>query len=407
METFDDDALRRAKELDALPVSQRGRLHGLIVGVKDEVHVAGYITGFGTRANDKPAKESSHIVRALEATGAIMIGHTRMPEFGAWPVTESTYGGITRNPLDTRLSPGGSSGGTAAAVAGGLIPVGIGGDGGGSIRIPAAMTGLVGLKPRRGRVSTAPEPHLWWSLGVTGVLTKSVRDAALIYDVISGNEATDLYTADSMGSLVDALDNPPSLLKFMTVSHAPAVGIARTIRDGLAQTERKLAKCGYQKVPGPRFLPDATRAFVPQFFAGIRAEYAAVDQPELLESRTARVNSLGAWVSDDVRKKAEARGEAVAQKVERLLDQADVILTPTLAALPPRADVTRNKGAIRTALVARPYIAFTSLFNVTGHPAMTVPVQVDKAFPVGIQLVARNEETLVAVAQQIMGGKLR
>lgn len=153
-EIFTDEALARADSLDALPIAERGRLHGLVVAVKDEVDIAGHVTGYGTRANKAVAQQSSHLVQALEDEGAIIIGHTRMPEFGAWPITESTFGGITRNPRDLAYSPGGSSGGTAAAVADDLVPMGIGGDGGGSIRIPAAHCGLVGLKPRRGRVST-------------------------------------------------------------------------------------------------------------------------------------------------------------------------------------------------------------------------------------------------------------
>ena len=112
-----------------------------------------------------------------------MIGKTTMPEFGAFPYTESVSRGITRNPWDPTRTPGGSSGGTAAAVAAGMVPVGLGGDGGGSIRIPSACCGLFGLKPQRGRVTTAPQPHLWWALGTAGPLTRSVLDSAIVYDV--------------------------------------------------------------------------------------------------------------------------------------------------------------------------------------------------------------------------------
>ena len=118
----------------------------------------------------------------------MIIGKTRMPEFGQWPFTESVDGGYTRNPWDRGHTPGGSSGGTAVAVAAGMVPVGIGGDGGGSIRIPSACCGLFGLKPQRGRVTTAPMEHLWWALGTAGPLTRSVLDSALVYDVIRGND---------------------------------------------------------------------------------------------------------------------------------------------------------------------------------------------------------------------------
>ncbi len=401
VEVFEDEALERARYLDSLDPSERGRLHGLVVAVKDEVHVAGHVTGFGTVANSRVAVESSHIVQALEAEGAIMVGHTRMPEFGAWPLTESASGGITRNAMDPRFSPGGSSGGTATAVAGGLVPVGIGGDGGGSIRIPSAMCGLVGLKPRRGRVSPWPERHLWWALGVTGVLTRSVRDTALIYDIISGNRLTDLYQAPPMGSLVEALERDVSGLRFMIIDHALHQRVHPRIREAVARVGKNFVNLGFERVDGPRFLPDPSVSFIPQFFAGIRAEYAAVEHPNLLESRTKTVNRLGSWVTENVRGWAERRGEALAARINDLLDQADILVTPTLAAPQPRAGAINGKSAVATALIAQPYVAFTALFNVTGHPAISIPAPGVSGLPIGVQLIARDEETLICAAQHL------
>ena len=133
-----------------------GPLHGVPIAIKEEVDVAGAVTTFGGDGNSTPAAADALIVSRLRAAGAVIIGKTTMPEFGAFPFTESISRGITRNPWDPRRTPGGSSGGTAVAVAAGMVPVGIGGDGGGSIRIPSASCGLFGLKPQRGRVSTAP-----------------------------------------------------------------------------------------------------------------------------------------------------------------------------------------------------------------------------------------------------------
>src|SRR5689334_14990325 len=191
-------ARARARELDELRESGAalGPLHGVPVGIKDELDVEGCVTTFGGRANVTPVAADGEVVRRLRAAGAVIIGKTRMPEFGQWPFTESLDGGITRNPWKPGHTPGGSSGGTAVAVAAGMVPVGIGGDGGGSIRIPSACCGLFGLKPQRGRVTTAPMEHLWWSLGTVGPLTRSVLDSAIVYDVIRGNTATDLYRAD-------------------------------------------------------------------------------------------------------------------------------------------------------------------------------------------------------------------
>ena len=159
------------------------------------------MTTFGGKANSTPVAADSEVVRRLRAAGAVIVGKTSMPEFGAWPYTEPISLGPTRNPWDPAHTPGGSSGGTAAAVASGMIPVGIGGDGGGSIRIPSSFCGLFGLKPQRGRVSTSPNPHLWWSLGTIGPLTRTVLDSALVYDVIRGSQDTDLYRARRDGEL--------------------------------------------------------------------------------------------------------------------------------------------------------------------------------------------------------------
>ena len=145
---------------------QAGPLHGVPVAIKEELDVAGCVTTYGGRANTRPATADSEVVRRLRAAGAVIVGKTAMPEFGSFPFTESEHTGYTLNPWDESRSPGGSSGGTAVAVATGMVPVGLGGDGGGSIRVPSAFTGIFGLKPQRGRVTTAPHPHLWWKLGV-------------------------------------------------------------------------------------------------------------------------------------------------------------------------------------------------------------------------------------------------
>src|SRR5689334_3426006 len=191
-------ALAEASARDAAVANgyEVGPLHGVPIAIKEEIDVAGTVTTFGGHGNSTPATADMEMVSRLRAAGAVIVGKTTMPEFGAFPYTESDAFGITRNPWNTAHTPGGSSGGTAAAVASGMVPVGMGGDGGGSIRIPSACCGLFGLKPQRGRVSTAPMEHLWWSLGTVGPLTRSVLDSAIVYDVIRGNTATDLYRAD-------------------------------------------------------------------------------------------------------------------------------------------------------------------------------------------------------------------
>lgn len=166
------------------------------------------------------------MVGRLRVAGAVIVAKTAMPEFGQCPFTESATHGITRNPWDTTKSPGGSSGGAAAAVAAGLVPAGIGGDGGGSIRIPAACCGLFGLKPQRGRMTSAPHPHLWWALGTSGPLTRSVLDSALVYNVIRGSTPLDRFRAEDPAScFVDAVSAPMRPLRIGWSATSAALGV--------------------------------------------------------------------------------------------------------------------------------------------------------------------------------------
>ena len=202
-----EQALAEADALDAERAAGklRGPLHGVPVCIKDENDVQGVPTAYGGGSVTTPASADAEVVARLRAAGAIIIGKTRMPEFGLWPFTETEANGWTRNPWDVMRSPGGSSGGTAAAVASGMVAAGIGGDGGGSIRLPSSWCGLYGLKPQRGRVSAAPNPDLWRSLGVIGPLARTVADSALLYDAVSGSTERDRFAAGPWeGSLAQA-----------------------------------------------------------------------------------------------------------------------------------------------------------------------------------------------------------
>ena len=269
------DAARSAGE-------RPGPLHGVPVAIKEEVDVAGCVTTFGGEANSTPAAEDAEIVRRLRVAGAVVVGKTTMPEFGAFPYTESASRGITRNPWDTTRTPGGSSGGYGGRGGRpGMVPVGIGGDGGGSIRIPSACCGLFGLKPQRGRVTTAPQPHLWWALGTAGPLTRSVRDSALVYDVIRGNVEGDLYRAGETGLFLEAVRRDPGRLRIGWSTKPASIGVRPDplhVR-AVEETARLLGDLGPRRARGRPAYPDTTAAFVPQFFAGIRTEADARGAP--------------------------------------------------------------------------------------------------------------------------------
>ena len=383
-----------------------GSLHGVPVAIKEEIDVAGTVTTFGGEANSTPVTADAEVVRRLRAAGAVIVGKTNMPEFGAFPYTESASRGLTRNPWDRTRTPGGSSGGTAAAVAAGLVPVGLGGDGGGSIRIPSACCGLFGLKPQRGRVTTSPQPHLWWALGTAGPLARTVLDSAIVYDVIRGNLDTDLYRAGDAPSFTEAAGREPGRLRIGWTTKAVTLGVradpvhVRAVED----TARLLSELGHDVREVDPHYPDPTAAFVPQFFAGVRSEADAVEHYARLERRTRETCRLGSWVRPRVLDWALAETEKVSVKANRVFDDCDVLLTPTIAHRPPLVGRLDGVGTVRASLRAMPAIAYAALWNVAGNPAASVPCGVaPDGLPVAVQLVGRtdDEATLFSLSAQL------
>ena len=404
-----EEAMAEAGDRDRAHASgaEPGPLHGVPVAIKDELDVGGQVTTFGGRGDSTPAARDAEVVRRLREAGAVVIGKTAMPEFGQWPYTESVAFGLTRNPWDTTRSTGGSSGGTAAAVAAGLVPFGLGGDGGGSIRIPAAACGLFGLKPQRGRVSSDPHEHLWWALGTAGPLTRSVVDSALVYDVLHGALPGDRFRAEGPHtSFAEAARAPMRPLRIAWATKPVTVGVrphpehVRAVRD----TADLLAGLGHHVEEVDPGYPDPTSAFVPQFFAGVASEAEIVEHPERLERRTRETLRLGSWVRPRVVEWAMRQGEKAAAKANAVFDTHDLLLTPTLAHRPPEVGVLDRAGTVRASVLAMPMIAYTALWNVTGNPAASVPAGFGSdGLPLAVQLVGRphDEPTIVTVAAQL------
>ncbi|MEP9363966.1 amidase [Nocardioides sp. CN2-186] len=402
------EALAEADERDGASAAGEpvGPLHGVPIAIKEEIDVAGTVTTFGGDGNSTPVTADAEVVRRLRDAGAVIIGKTTMPEFGAFPFTESTSRGVTRNPWDPSRTPGGSSGGTAAAVASGMVPAGIGGDGGGSIRIPSASCGLFGLKPQRGRVSTAPHPHLWFALGTAGPLTRTVLDSALVYDAIRGNVEGDLYTAGGDEPFVDAVGRAPGRLRIGWSVKSASLGVRPDPEHVVAIGEmvQLLTDLGHDVEYIEPHYPDPTAAFVPQFFAGIRAEAAQVEHYDRLERRTRETCRLGSWVTPRVVDFALRRTEQISAKANRVFDDIDVLLTPTIAHRPPRVGRLEGVGTVTASLRSMPSIAYAALWNVAGNPAASVPCGIaDDGLPLAVQLVGRtdDESTLFSLAAQI------
>jgi amidase len=386
--------------------AELGPLHGVPLVIKEEIPVAGCVTTFGGEANSTPAAEDAEVVKRLRAAGAVVVATTTMPEFGIWPFTESVSRGITHNPWDVSRTPGGSSGGTAVAVSSGMVPVGLGGDGGGSIRIPSACCGLFGLKPQRGRVSTSPTDHLWYALGTAGPLARTVLDSAIVYDVIRGNMPADRFRAGETGSFAAAARTEPGRLRVGWTTKPVTLGVrpdpihVRAVED----TAALLRDLGHDvRQVDPRY-PDPTAAFVPQFLGGIRAEADAVEHYERLERRTRETYRIGSWVTPRAIDLALKQTERVSRKANRVFDDVDVLLTPAIPHRPARVGVLDNRGPVGSALKALPVIAYLALWNVAGNPAAAVPCGLaDDGLPVAVQLVGRtdDETTLLSLSAQL------
>ncbi|MET9492763.1 amidase [Nocardia sp. NPDC006630] len=406
-----EQALSQAADLDAKQArgERLGPLHGVPIVVKDEDHVEGIVTTYGGAAFSVPAAQDSAVVARLRAAGAVILGKTTMPEFGIWAFTESDAHGITRNPWDTTRSTAGSSGGTAAAVAAGLAPMGVGGDGGGSIRLPSSWCGLFGLKPQLGRVSSAPNRELWNNLGVIGCLSRSVGDSALFYDITQGpTPGVDTYIASPLaGSFVQAAATPPGPLR-IAISTKPT-SITGTVdaetANALHALGAVLESLGHHVFVGEPEYPDITAAFEPIWLVSPAAESRRADHPELLELRTKEL-ALYAMPFDNpaARQMAANATNDVINRVMPFFDTADVLITPTTPGPAWEAGQLTGMDFHGAALKSLPAASWTNIWNVCGNPAAAIPTGFSASgLPLSAQLIGPpdSELRLISLAAQI------
>ncbi|MFM8972281.1 MAG: amidase [Actinomycetota bacterium] len=368
------------------------------------------------------ATVTSHLFRRLEAAGFVVVGKTNTPEFGLMPTTEPLAYGPSRNPWNPEHSPGGSSGGSAAAVASGMVPVGHAGDGGGSIRIPASMCGLFGLKPSRGRISLGPrESEAWAGLVARHVVTRTVRDSAAILDVLAGYETGDWYTAPpAVRPYADVVGADPGRLRIGVRTAAP-FGAATVDPECVAAVEgaaRLLESLGHSvEEAAPAGIDDIglVAAFGAVMQTAVRAEVAAL-AAQLGRPVTADDVEPMTWMLHEQGAGIDAAGYVATvadmQRSIRTLvdwwtdDGFDLLLTPTCAEPPPRIGDVGNQsdGGINSSARSLPFAIFTAPFNVSGQPAMSVPLHTSAAgLPVGVQLVAApyREDLCLRVAAQL------
>jgi amidase len=388
-------------------VDSGGLLAGVPVAIKDEMAVAGQSLTRGSRSYGPPERTDAEIVRRLRAAGAIPIGITNVPELMTWPWTASDANGITRNPWDPSRTPGGSSGGSAAAVASGMVPAATAADGGGSIRIPAACCGLVGMKPTRGRVSLQPLAEDWLNLTVYGALARTVRDSALMLDAIHGSVPGDADVAPPFeGSYVEAAERPPGSLRIAVSRKLPPGIFASLSSDQRAAWERvrdRLTELGHEVVERDPAYGLGGILFTQMWVRGVYEETVRVPDQSKLERYTRQYAGAGRLLGRR-RPTLIAKRNQVTGRMLELWNEIDVLLTPGVARTAIEAKGGYDRSALAAFNVAARFTPWTAPFNMTGQPAITIPAGFGAdGLPLSVQLVARPgaEDVLYSLAGQL------
>lgn len=374
---------------------------GVPISIKDLNPVAGVQCTYGARALlNNIATHDDGVVTKIKQAGFIILGKTATPELGALPYTEPEGFPPARNPWNLDYTPGGSSGGAAAAVAAGLCAIAQGSDGGGSIRGPAFCCGVVGIKPSRGRVSNAPVGE-YSGLGTHGPLARTVADAAALLDIMSGYVTGDPYWLPNPETpFLAATHQPPGPLRIAFTTTIPSIGEADLLcRQVVRKTVNLLEAQGHQIEPGcPNFI-DLVEPFVTIWQAGAAA---ANIPPESLGKMTRwmcqQVHSSGDYL------RAVAAMHQISRKVVAFFDTVDVLVLPTYMAPPIRIGEWAALSPESTLEAIIQWIAPAPPFNATGQPAISLPMGFSSTgLPIGVQLVGRPaaEATLVALAAEI------
>ena len=407
----DEAAREAARAADArIAAGEEAPFLGVPIPIKDLTAVAGWPVTYGSNgAPEGPSDESELIVEAFERAGFVLCGRTNTPEFGPITVAENSRYGLSRNPWDPDRSPGGSSGGAGAAVAAGMFPIAHANDGGGSIRIPAAYCGLVGLKSSRGRIPRRAQT--WMGAVVEGVTTRTVADAAAALDATAGPDPLAWNNAfPPQRPFAEEVGADPGRLRIGLMAEAP-LGIptdpacVAAARDAAALLE----ELGHEvaEVEVPTISEELTPPFIVMATAGL-ADFDAVDwekvEPHNRHSHKVATNDISAY---DYVLAAQTLERLSRREVARWGRDFDVMLTPTSAILPPLA------GAILEAQHAAPEAAnfdviasvcFAAFGNVTGLPSISLPLHwSEEGLPVGTMLTGApfDEATLLRLGAQL------
>jgi len=393
-----EEARQAAKEADeAVKQGKRlGPLHGVPVSIKDLIFTKGIRTTFGSKIfeNFIPEKDAI-VVQRLKAAGAIVLGKTNTPEFGYKLVTDNLLFGVTRNPWNLNLTSGGSSGGAGAAVAVGLGPLAVGSDTGGSIRIPSSFCGIFGFKPSFGRIPRYPELSGWETLTHNGPMTRTVRDGALMLDVMAGpHDADRLSLPDEKVSYLKSIKNKPKELKVAWSIDLGYAVVDPQVRTIVEKAVKVFEGLGWK-------LQEANPNFgdpEPIFRTMVLAEAAAAlidatgEWEDKIDPPLARLVEYGKHISAEDYVKATFQRKEFWEKVYKFFKRYDLLLTPTSAVPPFAIEEGMGPRVIDGKKVSiLGWMAFTFPFNLTGQPAASVPCGwTREGLPVGLQIIGRR-----------------
>jgi amidase len=391
---------------------------GVPIAIKNNRPVSGLKITIGcSLMGDHVADYDHNVVRRFKEAGFVIVGTTTLPEYGILPTSEARLFGPTHNPWDLARTPGGSSGGAAAAVASGMVPVAHGNDGGGSIRIPAACCGLVGLKPTRGRISAAPELGDS-SLGIDGVLSRNVADTAAILDVLEGYVPGDATWAPAPSEpFAVAGAREPGKLRIALTTLPPVMDavVDPICAQGVADAAELLRSLGHEveEVDPPWQIPGVSELFGAVFsiHVALQIVYSGMlgghdPTADDMEPMSWAIYSLAQSMNALQGKGLEIQLQAFTRQLVEFLEPYDALLTPALAERPlPLGTLdTAAPDPMSTFTRSGLFTPFTPVFNASGQPGISLPLyQGEDGLPLGVQIVGRpaGEGTLLALASQI------
>lgn len=393
-----DTALVEAKKAEqaVMKGEELGPLHGVPYSVKDLVYTKDVRTMRGSKIFENfVPDEDAPLVERLREAGGIMMGKTTTPEFGHKGMTDSPVTGVTRNPWNVDMIPGGSSGGAASQVAAGMTPLAVGTDGGGSIRNPSSFTGIYGLKPSFGRVPVYPASALD-SLSHAGPMTRTVADAALMLTVMAGPHEADPLSLEAQPA--DYIGELNKGIKELKVAWSPDLGFVPFVDSQVAAITAEAAKafeslgCDLEEIGDPGFgdTMETHGALWLGGLAGMLGDYLD-EWEEQMDPLLVSWTKIGMQIPAANFVKAQIQRNELREKVRRFFKQYDLLLTPNLPIVAFKAGVSAEEGLKDSPIDYQNWSPFSAIFNLTQVPAASIPAgYTNEGLPVGLQIAGRR-----------------